>query len=83
MKTILLACVLMLLGLFTMRSGTAQDQKAPMSFFVTSEGPGNGANLGGLKGADAHCQKLAQAVGAVTAPGMPTSVPARKVASLP
>src|SRR5262249_462275 len=64
MKTILLACVLVLLALFGMRPGTAQDQKAPMSFFVTSEGPGNGANLGGLKGADAYCQKLAQAVGA-------------------
>jgi hypothetical protein len=37
---------------------------APMSFFVTSAGPGNGANLGGLAGADAHCQKLAAAVGA-------------------
>jgi hypothetical protein len=31
---------------------------------VTSAGPGNGANLGGLAGADAHCQKLAAAVGA-------------------
>lgn len=36
----------------------------PMSFFVTSEGSGNGANLGGLAGADAHCQKLAGAAGA-------------------
>ena len=36
----------------------------PLSFFVTSEGIGNGANLGGLAGADAHCQKLATAVGA-------------------
>ncbi len=35
-----------------------------MSFFVTSAGPGNGANLGGLAGADAHCQKLAEAAGA-------------------
>jgi hypothetical protein len=35
-----------------------------MSFFVTSAGPGNGANLGGLTGADAHCQKLAAAAGA-------------------
>lgn len=35
----------------------------PMSFFVTSVGMGNGANLGGLAGADAHCQRLAQAVG--------------------
>jgi hypothetical protein len=40
-------------------------QKAPnLSFFITSAGPGNGANLGGLAGADAHCQKLASAVGA-------------------
>jgi len=43
--------------------GAAQaDPK--MSFFITSVGSGNGANLGGLAGADAHCQKLASAVGA-------------------
>jgi hypothetical protein len=36
----------------------------PMSFFVTSVGSGDGANLGGLAGADAHCQKLATAAGA-------------------
>jgi hypothetical protein len=35
-----------------------------MSFFVTSENIGDGANLGGLAGADAHCQSLAEAVGA-------------------
>jgi hypothetical protein len=35
-----------------------------MSFFITSAGTGNGANLGGLSGADAHCQKLATAAGA-------------------
>jgi hypothetical protein len=35
----------------------------PMTFFVTSEPIGDGGNLGGLAGADAHCQKLAQAVG--------------------
>ena len=35
-----------------------------MSFFITSKGPGDGANLGGLSGADAHCQKLAEAAGA-------------------
>ena len=35
-----------------------------MSFFITSKGPGDGANLGGLVGADAHCQKLATAVAA-------------------
>lgn len=35
-----------------------------MSFFVTSVGPGKGGNLGGLEGADRHCQSLATAVGA-------------------
>lgn len=35
-----------------------------MSFFITSVGTGNGADLGGLAGADAHCQKLAAAAGA-------------------
>ena len=41
----------------------AQAQQDTMSFFVTSMGKGNGADLGGLAGADAHCQALAQAVG--------------------
>ena len=36
----------------------------PMTFFVTSEPIGNGGNLGGLAGADAHCAGLAEAVGA-------------------
>ena len=39
-------------------------QRNPMSFFVTSEIIGDGGNLGGLVGADAHCQKLAAAAGA-------------------
>lgn len=39
----------------------AQDQ--PMGFFVTSAGLGDGANLGGLDGADAHCTALAEAAG--------------------
>ncbi|CAG0989736.1 hypothetical protein MTYP_02218 [Methylophilaceae bacterium] len=41
-----------------------KEPPRPLSFFVTSEGLGKGANLGGLAGADAHCQKLATAVGA-------------------
>lgn len=41
----------------------AVAQEAKMSFFVTSAGSGDGANLGGLEGADAICQKLAEAVG--------------------
>lgn len=42
----------------------ASAQQSSMSFFVTSVGPGNGANLGGLEGADRHCQTLAAAAGA-------------------
>src|SRR6202140_2934805 len=42
----------------------AQAQSANTSFFVTSVGIGNGANLGGLAGADNYCQTLAQAAGA-------------------
>lgn len=60
---------------------------APMGFFITSEGPGKGGDLGGLAGADAHCQKLATAAGAggrtwraylsTTASGGQTAVNAR------
>ena len=48
------------------QAAVAQDA-APdtsMNFFITSVGPGNGADLGGLAGADQHCQALAEAVGA-------------------
>ena len=43
--------------------GTAGAQDSNMSFFITSEGPGDGANLGGLDGADAHCTNLAESAG--------------------
>ena len=45
--------------------GVVAQQQAPqpMSFFVTSVGLGDGANLGGLDGADGHCQRLATATG--------------------
>lgn len=42
---------------------TVNSQQNEMSFFITSVGSGDGANLGGLEGADAHCQQLAEAVG--------------------
>jgi hypothetical protein len=42
----------------------AHAQQSQMSFFVTSVGVGKGADLGGIEGADRHCQQLAQAVGA-------------------
>src|ERR1700694_5893662 len=44
--------------------GGAEAQTSDMSFFVTSVGKGNGADLGGLAGADQHCQMLAAAAGA-------------------
>jgi hypothetical protein len=43
---------------------TAQAQSANMTFFVTSAGPGKGADLGGLDGADKQCAALATAAGA-------------------
>lgn len=45
-------------------SAPAQAQPGAMSFFVTSVGSAKGADLGGLDGADRHCQALAQAAGA-------------------
>jgi hypothetical protein len=39
--------------------GLADEGDVAMSFFITSEGPGDGASLGGLSGADAHCARLA------------------------
>jgi hypothetical protein len=43
---------------------TPAPSSGPMGFFITSVGSGKGADLGGLAGADAHCQKLAATVGA-------------------
>jgi len=54
----LAACVMLVCGV------PAHAQQASMSFFVTSAGPGKGADLGGLDGADRHCQQLAAAAGA-------------------
>jgi hypothetical protein len=52
-------------SLLILGAGTrAHAQQADMSFFVTSAGPGQGADLGGVAGADKHCQQLAQAAGA-------------------
>src|SRR5262245_5572928 len=43
--------------------GGAQAPPQPMSFFITSVGKGDGANYGGVAGADAYCQSLAAAAG--------------------
>ena len=44
-------------------AGAAAAQDASMSFFVTSANPGQGADFGGIEGADAHCASLAEAAG--------------------
>lgn len=49
--------------LFLISTPLAVAQDRPMGFFITSVGVGQGGNLGGLKGADAHCKKLAEAGG--------------------
>jgi len=52
------------LALLSLTPSSARAQQSTMTFFVTSVGSGNGANLGGLAGADKQCQTLAQAAGA-------------------
>ncbi len=52
------------LATFLLVPSAVSGQNQPMGFFITSVGPGDGANLGGLQGADQHCQSLAVAVGA-------------------
>jgi hypothetical protein len=52
------------IALFALITGSALAQQSNMSFFITSAGPGKGADLGGLDGADKYCQTLAQAAGA-------------------
>ena len=47
----------------TLTGPAAHAEDPPMGFYVTSVGMGDGANLGGLEGADAHCTKLAEAAG--------------------
>ena len=68
-------------------AASVQAQQNAMTFFVTSVGKGNGADLGGLEGADAHCNALAKAAGSkltnwraylsTTAPGGDAGVNAR------
>jgi hypothetical protein len=59
-RVTLMACA----ALAVLGVGSAQAQQSAMTFFITSAGPGKGGDLGGLEGADRHCQTLAQAAGA-------------------
>ena len=54
---------LALAGVFAACATFATAQDGGMSFFITSTNPGEGGNLGGLEGADAHCASLAEAAG--------------------
>ncbi len=76
--TVITAALLLAFG------AQAQEKKAPakkaaakseMSFFITSAGKGNGADLGGLEGADAHCASLAKPPARSSPAGRPTSAP--------
>lgn len=74
-------------GVLLAGSALAEADPADLTFFVTSAGPGKGADLGGLAGADAHCLALARAAGSkrsswraylsTTAPGGEAGVSAR------
>lgn len=63
-KAVLVIAAAVLLSA-TSLSSLAQDatESPSLSFFITSSGPGDGANLGGLAGADLHCRALAESVG--------------------
>ncbi len=60
----LAAAAVLVVGATAAQAQQQQPQVPNMTFFVTSAGTGNGANLGGLDGADKICQTLAQGAGA-------------------
>jgi hypothetical protein len=59
-----LAVAVAVVALLGVAAPATHAQDTGLGFFITSAGPGDGANLGGLKGADAHCQALARSAGA-------------------
>ena len=61
-KTSLVTMALVACALIGAGAALSQPPTGPMSFFITSNGSGNGADLGGLAGADAICQSLAESV---------------------
>jgi hypothetical protein len=87
MKVLATAAVAVIAAASSAAYAQAKKAKGDMTFFVTSVGKGNGADLGGLEGADAHCNELAKAAGSkhanwhaylsTTAPGGDAGVNAR------
>jgi hypothetical protein len=59
-----IAAMVLFLGASCTGPSKRDAEAGGMSFFITSAGPGRGADLGGLAGADRHCQTLAESVGA-------------------
>ncbi len=64
-----LAALTFALAVMPVTTSPASAAEKTMGFFITSVGPGNGGNLGGLEGADAYCTKLAADSGAAGAAG--------------
>jgi hypothetical protein len=62
-RLMMVACLAAIPTILVLAQPAQQQPQQPMSFFVTSVGRGDGANLGGIAGADAHCQALAAAAG--------------------
>jgi hypothetical protein len=63
-RVVLTTSLVVLSATMLMSCATLEPGSQNMTFFVTSTAPGNGGNLGGLEGADRHCQALAKAAGA-------------------
>ena len=65
-KIVCISSVAVILGACAQKTVTSSmmDSKNPMTFFLTSENAGKGADFGGLTGADAYCNKLATTAGA-------------------
>lgn len=61
--TVFVVCAMSIHGCATDGGAQSADDAEEMSFFVSSDGAGDGANFGGLEGADAHCTALARAAG--------------------
>src|SRR5881628_252972 len=71
-KTLIILGATMVLALGTIAliaQGQRGGPQQPMSFFITSVGKGDGANYGGLAGADGYCAQLATASGTAVAAG--------------
>jgi hypothetical protein len=62
--TVLASAAVLSGACFGAKAQQQPPQSPNMTFFVTGAGPGKGADLGGIEGADRHCQALAQRAGA-------------------